>query len=842
MRNIESKTLENGFKVIYTEDHSNPLVSLHIFVRMGSGWEEEHEAGFSHFAEHLVFKGTRSYPQGEIMDRVSFLGGSINAYTEYDSTCYYLSLPSKYLAEGLKILTELVRFSVFDEEDFNAEKQVILEEIAEVDNDPEESLVEKVISSFLPENPYRKSISGKREAIEKAEFQQLKDFIKKYYAPQNCFLVCSGDFEKGEIDRELQTLLSGWKSGEALKRIPYKDGFYNSFEFEKFDHQSNSDMIAIAICDLSESDPDSFPLNMVYKELFSDSRSLLYKELFNNRQLIDGMRMHSITGINDGVSILVIFPRDNVEPVEILKVVYATIEGFRMRGISAHQLLRNQSELLNAFKYSFEYNESLAACLGAEEITQNYSNFLEYPDKVKNITRMQVREMLDKWLQNRLIRVYYQGKKEVDATEIKAIFNGKKKSKRKGREEDLVSYKLPNGIEVMLKRVSGKPVMGFTASFDVSQLNERKGNRGINQITSGLTLYGSGKMSYEQINEFSALHGISLRTAQRPEMTSFIGKCFQEDLPLALHTFADVIFAPKFPREYFINLRNAHVSMIKRVADYPSNYAGYLYARMFFGKNSLFIDKEGTRSDLNRLTLAKIRNWHKENYVPGKMKFALAGDVDFDYSIKLIESIFTEPKHDFPQALPDYSINPSEKKYHVKDTGLSQAFIVIGGNAPDYKNSHDKIAMVLLSLIIGGDVNSILFQELREKHGLAYSVEMNYQPYREFGYYVVSVIVERNNDKKAISIIREVLKEVSRNGVSAKDLEKAKNHLLGQLIQEQQSMSSVSQNIAICMRMGWGYKHYLTRKERLLSVTLEDVKRVANEVFNEEDQYIQVLK
>ena len=110
-RKIKHTTLDNGFKIIYAKDDSNPIISLQLFIRMGSNQESKEESGFSHLTEHLVFKSTENYPENGVMEKASYLGANINAYTEYDSTCHYLTLASKYTDQGIELLAELARKS-----------------------------------------------------------------------------------------------------------------------------------------------------------------------------------------------------------------------------------------------------------------------------------------------------------------------------------------------------------------------------------------------------------------------------------------------------------------------------------------------------------------------------------------------------------------------------------------------------------------------------------------------------------------------------------------------------------------------------------------------------------
>ena len=152
---ISDTVLKNGFKIITARDISNPIISMQLHVKMGSAWESEKEAGFSHLTEHLVFKSTSKFPDNEIYERITFLGGHINAYTEYDSTCYFITLPTKFAEEGLEILAELVRNANFNDDEFEFERKVVIEELKQIQNDPEEWFLEKIAQEYFKENPIK---------------------------------------------------------------------------------------------------------------------------------------------------------------------------------------------------------------------------------------------------------------------------------------------------------------------------------------------------------------------------------------------------------------------------------------------------------------------------------------------------------------------------------------------------------------------------------------------------------------------------------------------------------------------------------------------------------------
>ena len=183
MINHRLRQLKNGFQIVASSLPSCQIVYLAVFVKTGSNQESDAQRGFAHFSEHLVFKSTRKFPQNSVMDEVSRLGGSVNAFTEYNSTCFYLMLPCQHLEKGLEILSQLTRFANFDQQEFATEKKVVLEELYQYQNDPDEWFFENSLAHFFQRTNYRYPIIGNEENLQKSTPEQLRDFYKQKYTP-----------------------------------------------------------------------------------------------------------------------------------------------------------------------------------------------------------------------------------------------------------------------------------------------------------------------------------------------------------------------------------------------------------------------------------------------------------------------------------------------------------------------------------------------------------------------------------------------------------------------------------------------------------------------------------
>ena len=840
--NVTSTTLENGFKIIFASDNSNPLVCLQLYVRMGSAWEKKEEAGYSHFTEHLVFKSTQKFPQNSIMERVTFLGGSINAYTEYDTTCFYITIPSSFTKEGIEILSELAIHANYNQHDFTFEKKVVIEELKQFQNDPEDAFIEYIAQHYFQKNPYRNPIIGNLESIFKATPEELKDFYKKYYSPENTFLVVSGDISEEKVLNEVERYFRNWQKVKCHKPPKFIEDFKVEPAIYSYKKKISNDMVAFVLPDLSETNPDSYALSLAIKAFTIGKNSRLYTRLFNEEKLIDGLKVHSLSGKNDGASIILVMPKQNADLMDICRIFLEELEMLNRFSLNEIELEDNKKELIFYFRYAFEYVETLAASLGSEEVLTGFENLFEYPDIIQKLEKADIQKVISKFLNKDRLHIFHCGCRKFPQEKIAKLLKSIPASLMKTvPQKDFFETELENGMKILLKKVKGKPTIGVSLSYEVSQLNESSENRGINLLTSGLMLYGNKKRNYQQFLNYCTSNGIQFSINPQMETTTVRLKCFSEMLLVSMELLSEVVLTPSFPSDYFHNLQQTYISSLDRVRDFPNQYAVKLWKDMIFGKNSNMINRTGSKTSIRNISMKQIKNWYETHYNPQNMSLALVGDFDFENVLRNCEKLFVSCKKTYKHSVQKPMIEANKIRWKRTRKGLDQSVIILGGYGCNVREIDKNTAFHVLAQIIGGDTNSILFNELREKRGLAYSVEFNLYSIRSTGYWAASAIVDKSREKESIELICSLLQDIKKNGISGKDLEKTKNYIRGQQLMDEESMLNQAQTLSILEAIGFGYKYHLGREERLKKVNLKALHEIAEEYFNEKDYYIHIL-
>ncbi len=191
--------LPNGLHVILHEDHSTPIVTVSVMYHVGAKNEDPSRTGFAHLFEHLMFEGSENIPRGEYTRYVEKAGGTLNANTSWDRTYYYEVLPSHQLALGLWLESERMLHLKMDSLGIATQKGVVIEEIKErEENQPYGTILRETFKRAFTVHPYKTTVLGSPDHLRASSDEDVKNFYRKFYVPDNAVLTLAGDFDPKE--------------------------------------------------------------------------------------------------------------------------------------------------------------------------------------------------------------------------------------------------------------------------------------------------------------------------------------------------------------------------------------------------------------------------------------------------------------------------------------------------------------------------------------------------------------------------------------------------------------------------------------------------------------------
>ena len=213
--------LRNGASLVEIQLPDAPVVCLDLWCRAGSAWESEQESGIAHFLEHMVFKGSQTLEAGEFDLQIEALGGTSNAATGFDDVHYHVLIPPEAAPQALELLLDLVLRPRLDPSDFAMERQVVLEELAQSEDQPEEVAFQELLRQACGSHAYGLPILGRREALEAHTPERMARFHQRHYTANRCCLALAGPLEDLDLMPQLEaSALGDLSAGEGISPPP----------------------------------------------------------------------------------------------------------------------------------------------------------------------------------------------------------------------------------------------------------------------------------------------------------------------------------------------------------------------------------------------------------------------------------------------------------------------------------------------------------------------------------------------------------------------------------------------------------------------------------------------
>lgn len=276
-RMCDEFVLENGLRVVAERIPHFPSVSVGLWIGAGSMYETEAENGLSHFVEHMLFKSTQNRTTREIAVEMDAIGGQVNAFTAKECTCYYAKVIAEHLERAMELLSDLLLNAKMEEEEFEKERGVILEEIAMCEDTPEDLVYDLLAEAYFGDHPLARPILGTQQQIASVTREALIAFRKKHYRPDNTVLAIAGDFEPEHFRRLAERCLGGWRADGETAPVEPRESCQRRVLTKKKDIEQVH--ICLAYPGVAQDADDLYPLSVMNNLLGGGMSSRLFQRI-----------------------------------------------------------------------------------------------------------------------------------------------------------------------------------------------------------------------------------------------------------------------------------------------------------------------------------------------------------------------------------------------------------------------------------------------------------------------------------------------------------------------------------------------------------------------------------
>lgn len=388
---IKQSVLQNGLKVYTIESDQVPLVTLDMWVKVGSKDEPEAVAGISHYLEHMLFKGTPRLGVGVYDRRIEELGGYLNAATSGDYTHYYMTLPSEHLDRALVDMADVLINSSLDPEEVESERRVILEEISMKQDQPIGFLYDEITQTVFESGPYKNTVIGSEESVKAITREQLLDYYTRFYTPQNMAFLVVGNFKTNELIASLNKELGSFQREYNPYRKVSPPTIFTPAQSKVWERDWQQTYFFFTIPGHGLDSLERIAVDSLTEQILSGGRSSrLVKALREEQRLVTSISAFGPSYKHE--SFWGIYGTCEADQVEAVKAaVQAELEELVKNGISSSELKRARKTLITEHLFQTETNSGKAGMLGMSiALLGNESLVNDYPAALEAVTEKQI--------------------------------------------------------------------------------------------------------------------------------------------------------------------------------------------------------------------------------------------------------------------------------------------------------------------------------------------------------------------------------------------------------------------------------------------------------------------
>ncbi|WP_329741964.1 pitrilysin family protein [Dyella sp. A6] len=803
---VTRATLDNGLRVVIVRDTLAPVVTTELNYLAGS---DEAPAGFpgtAHAVEHMMFRGSPGLSKNQLAAIAANMGGAFNADTTQGVTQYYFVAPSQDLDVALHVQSLRMRGVDMSPKEWSKERGAIEQEVSRDLSSPDFKFYTQLLQQMFAGTPYAHTPLGTRPSFNKTTAGMLKHFHDTWYAPNNAILVIAGDVdptatlakvksEFGDIPR---------KTIPARPRFDFKPVEAKTVKLPT-DSPYGSVYLSYRMPGLTSKD---YATALVLSQAMGSQRAALAGMRFDGTALYGGFFDQAMPHAGVGMAVG-IFPKGG-NPQPILTRMQTILAQAASKGIDPSLVDAAKRKAIAALEFKKNSVDGLANAWSSALAFQG----LESPDEMK-----QAIEAVTPAAVNALARATFEPAHAITAILTPESSGKPVAGKGFGGAESFAStpdkpvqlpawaakafgklevprstlhptrYVLPNGLTLIVQPESVSNTVELYGSIKTNEdLQSPKGEEGVADVLDGLFPFGTEHMNRLQFQR--ALDEISAHVDA--------GSSFSLSVPSAhfaqgVQLLADNELHPALPAQAFAVVQHQTAGEVAGALQSP----GFLFR---YGLNKALLPahdpslRHATPQGVMGLSLDKVRQYYARTFRPDMTTIVIVGKVDPAQAKQVVEQAFGGWKATGPKPDTHYAAVPANKpgKLHVPDSSAVQDTVTMAQTIDVTWNDPARFAINLGNQVLGGGFYaSRLTRDLREKHGLVYTVGVGFSPEKHRGTYSVYFGCDPDKVSAASAMVVRDLKQMQQQPVTETELKQAKGILLRRIPLGESSFSAI---------------------------------------------------
>lgn len=870
-------TLPNGLDVVFHIDRSDPVVAVNLTAHVGSSREKAGRTGFAHLFEHLLFLESENLGKGGLDKMTARIGGSgANGSTSQDRTNYLQTVPKDALEKMIWAEADKLGWFINTVTDpvLAKEKQVVKNEKRQgVDNAPYGHTRYVINKALYPtDHPYNWQVIGSLEDLQNATLDDVKEFYRLWYVPNNVTLVIAGDFDPAQARKWVEKYFSEIKRGAPMQAMAKRPGVVK--QTVKLAHEDNFAKLpelTMAWPTVEDLHPDSYALEVLAEYLSDTKRAPFYQVLVEDDKLAPAVQMGNQTAELAGQFMLKVRAFEGKPLDDVASSIDKAFAKFEKEGISERDLNRIKAGLETRF-----YN-SVSSVLGKSALLAEYNYLTGNPGHIEEgiqktlaVTTADVRRVYDTYIKGKpyvatsfvprgKLELALSGSGKADVVEEKVVQGAENAVDPSANAEyaktpstfdrskeppygpapvvkvpQVWDTKLANGMRVVGIENKEVPLVQFEIAIDGGLLLDKPEKVGVANLMARLMTQGTAKKTPQELEEANQQLGASINVSARSEDVRISVTTLARNYAATLDLVEEILLQPRWDEKEFALIKQSVLSQIRQQEADPNALAGIHFNQLVYGKDDpRSRNILGTAASVNAITIDDLKAYYSANLSPSVARMQVVGALPK----AAISASLAELNRDWkakPVTLPAASsaaARAPSKVYFVDVPDAKQSVLRIGYRALAATDPDFYPATVTNYILGGGGFASRLTQQLREGKGYTYGINSGFSGSQSAGPFTIASGVRSNVTLESAQLVKQVLQAYP-STYSAADLETTKNFLIKSNARAFETSAAKLGMLDNISKYGWRADYVKDREGIVKTMTLPQIQSLSQKYLD----------
>jgi zinc protease len=854
---VEKYTLPNGLEIMLSQDRRLPVVAVNLWYHVGPANEAAGRTGFAHLFEHMMFQSSRNIPQDAYFRILEAAGASdLNGTTDFDRTNYYETVPANQLELSLWLESDRMGYLLdkLDQKSLSNQQDVVRGERRQsIENPPYGLAEEALVQMLFPKgHPYYGNVIGSHEDIQAAKLEDVQNFFKQYYAPNNASLAIVGDFDPAATKTLVEKYFGTLKRGAEVPPIKADTPKITAERRKVVPTSAQLPKVYVAWVTSPIFKPGDAEADVTATILGGGRSSRLYKKLVYEKQIAQDVSSLQYSLTLGSIFQIEATARPGHTAEELEKALDEEMAALRAQPPTEQEIERARNTIETGIVTGLEQVGGLANRLNT------YNHYLDTPDylqqdvqRYRAVTAAAVQTFARDQLQQnaRVVLHAVPGK----PPEIAAVPQGKPSDSPAGAGAQSVnadeafrheqpkagpartvqlptpaSATLANGLTLILDQRRELPLVAANLIFKTGSDANPLDKPGLANFVAAMLDEGTSSRDALQIADDVARLGASLTTGSSMDASTVSGRSLSKNFAATLDLMADLVQRPSFPAAEIDRQRASRLGQLVQQRDTPPQVAAQVTARSLYGDRHPYGFTEiGTEASVKGISRDDMTTFWKQNFVPNNAALVVSGDISMQELQALAEKAFgawqrgtpTQPALGAPTTTPAKIVVVD--KAGASETQVRVATIGAPRSSPDFR------PMQVMNMTLGGLFSSRINMNLREAHGYTYGASSQFTFRRSAGPFQVASAVRIDATAPAVTEIFKEIRGMTEKPMSDDELRSAKTSMVNSLPGAFETTSDAVSNFSNVFVYDLGLDYYTKYADQVNAVTAEQALGMA---------------